>query len=187
MPNDATPILTDEQKREICKTLASGCDRETAAKYARTTWAEMHAAMHADGRFGADVRRAEAGVELRHMLRLEEASKKESNWRISAWWLERLAPDRYGPRGAGTVNPRELRKFIEQLGTVLYDEVHNQDDRDRLVKRLEWTSQTLELFLRDDLPPEGPTDDVDIIQFDFGTGTLAAVNGPPRGGGKEPA
>jgi hypothetical protein len=173
MPNS----LSRQQQDDICTALHVGCDRESAAKFARTTWAEVHAAMQADATFAARLRYEESLVELLHMTQLRKASEKEANWRISVWWLERLYPERYGPRGAGSIGPRELRKFMEQLGTVLIDEVHDVEDRERLVRRLEWMADTLELFLRDDVPPEeSATEEVD----DNGNDPFASRNGAPH-------
>lgn len=35
--------------------------------------------------------------EMKHLKQIELASE-EGNWRASAWWLEHVRPDRYGPR-----------------------------------------------------------------------------------------
>ena len=56
-----------------------------------------------DADFAAEVRRAEAPVELSHMRNVQNAAQDGKNWRASVWWLERRSPERFGPRGAGTV------------------------------------------------------------------------------------
>lgn len=185
MPNS----LTSRQQNEIRGAILLGCDRETAAKYAQTTWAELHIAMQADPGFAAQLRHDEAAVEIQHMKQLRLASEKEANWRISIWWLERLYPDRYGPRGAGEINPRQLKKFIEHLAAVLFDEVRNDEDRERLIKCFEVMANTLELFLRDDLPPDessGSESAGDFTSNDLGLGAdhSSSRNGAPRSDNK---
>jgi hypothetical protein len=149
--------LTDQQKEDVGMVVASGCDRETAAKYARTTWAAIHATMSEDRTFAARVRHLEARAELRHMLQIQKASEKEANWRTSVWWLEALAPERYGPRGTGIVNTKQLKLYLEHVATTLVVEIHNNEDRERLLAKLQHTAVMLDLFLRDESVPERPS------------------------------
>jgi hypothetical protein len=155
MTSEIPPIqLTDEQKKDICMVVGVGCDRETAAKYARTTWVALHEAMNLDREFATEVRYKEAVVELQHMYQLREASKKEANWRASVWWLEALAPERYGPRGTGLVNTRQLKIFLEHVSTTLVVEVHNDEDRERLLAALKHAAEKVDQLLRDESLPE---------------------------------
>jgi hypothetical protein len=179
--------LTDQQKNEICSVISVGCDRDTAAKYARTTWADLHAAMHADPSFAVRVRYEEAVTEIKHMTQIRIASKKEANWRISVWWLERLAPDRYGPRGSGEVNARQLKKFVEHVGATLINDVHHDEDRDRLLARLQSTADTLELFLRDDFQLNEPlVDDAATADADLAKHIVTSLADPTAGSDGKP-
>lgn len=172
--------LTSEQRNHIRHALCVGSDRETAAKFAHTTWAEVHAAMQADPAFAAEIRNVEACIEVSHLQQLREASKKPANWRISAWWLERLHPERYGARSVGTISSRELKKFIQHMAAVLVDEVQHKEDRERLVRRLEWMAHTLELFLRDEFPRDDPGEEFAIDdEADF-VDPFASRNGAPH-------
>lgn len=173
-----TNRLTTEQRNHINTALRVGGDRETAAKFAHTTWAKVHAAMQADPAFAAEVRNIEACVEVSHLQQLRKASETPANWRISAWWLERLHPERYGPRGAGTFNARELKKFVEQIAAVLVEEVQHKEDRERLVRRLERMTESLELFLRDDFSLVDLDDDFD--DEDDAVDPFASPNGAPH-------
>jgi hypothetical protein len=146
--------LTDEQKRDVCGVVAAGCDRETAAKYARTTCTAVRAAIDADPEFAAEVRFMEANIELHHMRNVRKAGENVTNWRTSAWWLERLAPERYGPRGTGLVNTKQLKLYIDHISATLVVDVHNDEDRKRLLAKLKHTAKTLELLLRDESTPE---------------------------------
>jgi hypothetical protein len=107
--------LTDEQKAQICGILSVGCDWHTAANFAGCSLADIRRETQHDRQFARSVRRAEAGTELGHMRIVQEASKDAKNWRASIWWLERHAPDRYGPRGAGVVTARQLKAYIGML------------------------------------------------------------------------
>jgi hypothetical protein len=178
--------LTDQQKNDICGVIGIGCDRDTAAKYAHTTWADLHAAMHSDPDFAARVRHEEAVIEIKHMTQIRIASKKEANWRISVWWLERLAPDQYGPRGSGDVSARQLKKFIEHVGATLVNDVHNDDDRKRLLTRLQSTADTLELFLRDDFQPdESLVDEPRLEVANLGVASVASLDDSAAGSDEE--
>lgn len=180
--------LTDQQKHEICGVIGIGCDRDTAAKYAHTTWAELHAAMRDDPAFAARIRHEEAVIEIKHMTQIRTASKKEANWRISVWWLERLAPDRYGPRGAGEVNSRQLKKFIEHIGNTLINDVRGEEDRTRLLARLQSTADTLELFLRDDFQAdELQIDDLATEHAELTVDSWALPGRPAAGADEESA
>src|SRR4051812_28378597 len=95
--------LTDAQKGQICGILSVGCDRETAANFAGCTTADIGRTMRDDPAFAAHVHRTEAGCEMGHMRTVQEAAKDAKNWRASVWWMERHAPERFGPRGAGVV------------------------------------------------------------------------------------
>jgi hypothetical protein len=143
-------ILTEIQKQDVCTVVGAGCDRETAAKYARTSSTTIRAAMEADAEFAAEVRYKEAAVELHHMLNIYHAGKTVANWRTSAWWLERLAPERYGPRGAGTVTTRQLKTYIEHISATLIVDVPDDEVRKQLLDKLKHTAKTLELLFRDE-------------------------------------
>jgi hypothetical protein len=108
--------------------------------------------MNADHKFAADVRFEEAVVELNHMVSVHKAAKKEANWRASVWWLEAMHPERYGPRGQ--VTSKQLKLYVEHIATTLVVEVHNDEDRERLLSKLHETATTLEQLLRDEFVPE---------------------------------
>jgi hypothetical protein len=110
--------------------------------------------MNADHKFAEEVRFQEAVFELNHMRSLTKAAEKEANWRISVWWLETMHPERYGPRGSGQVTVKQLKLYVEHIATTLVVEVHNDEDRERLLSKLHETAATLEQLLRDEFVPE---------------------------------
>jgi hypothetical protein len=123
MTNELIPVLTDEKKGQICGVLSAGCDRETAANFVGCRPADISRAMLRDSEFAAQVRRTEAGCELGHMRTVQEATKEAKNWRASVWWMERRAPDRFGPRGASQVTLRQLDEFLNVVADIVSDEI----------------------------------------------------------------
>jgi hypothetical protein len=92
-----------------------------------------------------------------------------------------LHPERYGARTAGTISSRELKKFINHMAAVLVGEVQHKEDRERLMRRLEWMAHTLELFLRDEFPQDDPGEEfeIDDDEADF-VDPFASRNGAPH-------
>jgi hypothetical protein len=128
--------LTDEQKGRICGVLSVGCDRETAANYVGCSTADIRRAMCQDPAFAAHVHRTEAGCELGHMRTVQEAAKEAKNWRASVWWMERHAPERFGPRGAGVVTVRQLDEFLNVLTDLVCEEIDCDDVQRRIIARM---------------------------------------------------
>jgi hypothetical protein len=104
--------------------------------------------MEHDSAFAASVLRAEAGIELGHMRTIQQAAKDVKNWRTSAWWLERRAPERFGPRGAGKVNLRQLKAFVGMLIDILCQEFQNEEQRHRILARFDETVTVLAEMIR---------------------------------------
>jgi hypothetical protein len=142
------PKLTDKQKGQICGILSVGCDRETAASYVGCTTADIGHAMREDLAFAAQVRRTEAGSELAHMRTVQEAAKEAKNWRASVWWMERHAPERFGPRGAGIVTIRQLDEFLNVLTELIREEIDCDDIQQRIHARMADTLRALEEIVR---------------------------------------
>jgi hypothetical protein len=150
METGTSSSFSDAQKREVCAILSVGCDRLAAAKFVGCSWAEIRAAMTADRRFAADVRRAEAGAELTHMRNVQNAARDDKHWRASVWWLERRSPERYGRREANAVTPRQVERVMELLAGAVSEEVHDAADRERLLDRLLRITESLQQMLYED-------------------------------------
>lgn len=152
--------LTDEQQSQICGVLSVGCDRQTAANIAGCSLADIRRAMKHDPQFAARVRRTEASVELSHMRTIQEAAKDPKNWRTSQWWLERHAPERFGPRSAGVVTARQLKAFIAILADVLNGGEQSPIDRSQIIDRLKSFSESVDQLLRDERMQEAESFDL---------------------------
>jgi len=128
--------LTDDQKREFCLIVLIGCDRETASNYLGCTLRQLQGALKRDPKFAKQLARAEATPEFIHMRNLHNAAKDEKHWRVSVWWLERCAPERYARRNPDAISAAQLRQIIKELADAIAGEVASQDDRQRLLTRL---------------------------------------------------
>ena len=156
--------LTDEQQAQICGVLSVGCDWHTAANFVGCSLADIRRSMRNDSRFAARVRRSEAGVELSHMRNIQEAAKDPKNWRTSVWWLERHAPERFGPRSAGVVTARQLKAFIAILADVLNGGEQSPIDRSQIIDRLKSFSESVDRLLRDERMQESESFDLVNLQ-----------------------
>jgi hypothetical protein len=148
------PTLTAEQKARICGVLSLGCDRKTAADLAGCSLAAIRGAIETDSAFAADIRRAEGGAELRHMRMVHQAADDVKNWRASVWWLERHAPERFGPRRAGEVTTRQLKAFTALIGEIVFDSCDDSDLRAKILAKLDLLSQSVEQLIRDEQSAE---------------------------------
>lgn len=128
--------LTAEQQGQILGILSVGCDRDTAAGFVGCTAVQIARAMQIDPAFGVVVRRTEAAAELTCMRTVQAAAKEVKTWRAAVWWLERRSPERFASRGAGTVTTRQLRAFLTIIGDLLNEEIHDPNDRQRVLARL---------------------------------------------------
>lgn len=128
--------LSAEQQGQVLGILSVGCDRETAAGFVGCTPADIALAIQSHPAFGAAVRRTEAAAELTCMRTIHEAAKDVKIWRAAVWWLERRSPERFASRGAGTVTTRQLRVFLTIIGDLLNEEIHDPEDRKRVLARL---------------------------------------------------
>lgn len=129
-------MLTETQQQEICRVVLKGCDRETACAYVDCTQPELRETLSEDQAFGRRLRRSEAEAEIRHMERIEQAAKDEKNWRVSVWWFERRSPERFARR-AGTITSHEVSQVIDQLEVLITEGIRDEEERPRLLDRLQ--------------------------------------------------
>jgi hypothetical protein len=142
--------LTDEQKGRICGVLSVGCDWTTAANLVGCSLSDIRRAVQLDIEFATSVRRSEAGAELSHMRTIQEAAKDAKNWRASVWWLERRAPDRFGPRRAGVVTARQLKAYIGILADVLAGQEQTGASRAEILGRLKTFAESVDQLLKNE-------------------------------------
>ncbi len=129
--------LSSEQKRDVCTIAAVGCDRHIAARYLGCRPEELKAEIEADAAFARDLAQAEARAELTHVRNVQQAAQDDKHWRASVWWLERRAPERYGRRDAGAMSAIQVERFVKQVAQIIAEDVRHEEDRDRLMLRLD--------------------------------------------------
>ncbi|QDT01279.1 hypothetical protein [Adhaeretor mobilis] len=128
--------LTPDQQEEVCRIALLGCDRETACLYVDCTQVELRDALNRDTAFRKRLRKAEANAEVSYMNTIHEAVKDSKNWRASVWWFERRNPERFA-RKAATVTARDLAAATAQFAAFVNEEIHDREDRERLLTRLD--------------------------------------------------
>lgn len=108
--------FTPDRVERILTALRAGNTRMAAAAYAgvhRDTLADWMARHSA---FSADVQKAEADAEVRHVANIAKAAQ-DGNWTASAWWLERRRHQDWGKVDRVEVNiRREAERLADELG-----------------------------------------------------------------------
>src|SRR5687768_6648382 len=90
------PVLDVTKQREVCAMLACGCSLRAAASYVGCAASTISRTARHDLVFANFIRRAYMRRELKLLEKIRNAG--ETQWRASAWLLERLYPHRYGPQ-----------------------------------------------------------------------------------------
>jgi hypothetical protein len=127
--------LDDAAKNVIVAIITVGATRQTAAKYVKCSPSTIRAAAEQDPRFHEQLRKAEAQLEVSHLKNIETAAKE--NWRASVWLLERMYPDKYGPRRGDGISPEKVAEFLQNVSAVILAEVPSDVSRERILAKLE--------------------------------------------------
>jgi|SRR5579883_163085 len=110
--------LTDAVQASICRDLAAGLPRESAARRARISLRTFHRWLgrgRDDGagvyhQFSEAVRKAEHDAVARNVALVQSAAADD--WRAAAWWLEHAYPDVWAIRRRDFL---ELRRLLKQF------------------------------------------------------------------------
>jgi hypothetical protein len=87
--------MEDEQRSELLKWLRNGMTLDIAARLSDLSPGDVAEQQHGDVELAEQIAKALAEGEAVHLARIAEAGR--SNWRASAWILERLYPEKYAP------------------------------------------------------------------------------------------
>ena len=141
------PVLTPEQQGRILGILSVGCDRETAVGCIGCSLEQFALAFETDAEFATSVVEHEARVELTHMKNIMDVATNKKDWRVSVWWLEQRAPERFNRRTPNTVTTRQLKVFLDQLAKDLVEDIRSAEDRERAIARLHRNHQVLDILV----------------------------------------
>ena len=108
VPNAGPPIAPDARV-QIVLLVAAGCDRATAASFVGISLQALERAIAADPALGRELDRAEASAEFAHVRCIRQAAQDPTNWRASAWWLERMRPHLYAKRDLKMLTKTDLK------------------------------------------------------------------------------
>ena len=129
-------MLNFEQRAQLCVYVGYGVDPEIAAKCLGVTWPELQEELRHNLDFAVELCQAEAKAEVNHVHNIQEAGKEKRHWRAAQWWLERRACERYGPRPASSITPRQFDDFFACIFDVISEEVASEEVRNRMLDRL---------------------------------------------------
>jgi hypothetical protein len=126
----------ENEKVTLRTMVAMGCDREMAAKAVGWSTNELREELRNDPQYAKALLRAEGQSEFQRMRVLHDATSDQKNWRAAIWWLERRAERRYGRRRSRNVTSDEIQEFINEFIELVFAEISNEHDRERLVSGL---------------------------------------------------
>ncbi len=136
-------ILDGYKRREILAILAAGGTRPMAAKYVGCTSKTIQNTAQRDPKFAEELRRRTHESEIGYLQNIRNAARDERHWRAAAWALERICPERYGPRRPHTVTVEQVKELLAQFAEIIVEEVPVAEFRKRILKRLDGLSSDL--------------------------------------------
>jgi transposase-like protein len=111
----ARPVkFTPERQQRVLEAITAGATRHAAALHAGVDDATLYRWLARSESFATLVARAEADVEIRHAANIAVAA--QTDWRASAWWLERRRSADYGQQARIELT---VRQTAERLGAEL--------------------------------------------------------------------
>jgi IS30 family transposase len=135
--------LDDTKRREICALISAGCGIEGAARYVGCAASTVRREGIRNPEFGDALRRAHLSAELAPLQLMREFARKY--WRAAAWLLERTNPQRFAKQNVRLLKPEQLGQYTEMIRDIIRVEVHDEDTRLRVARRLQkiakWAEQ----------------------------------------------
>ncbi len=142
-PPNKRPALDEIKKREVIAILSVGCTRQAAAEYVGCHVSTITRTAERDPQFQAKLRQAQSSHEILHVKSINSAAIEPRYWRAAAWALERMHPDRYGPRRPQVITVDQLELVLGQFAGALMEELPDEAARERLLARLDAMTQAL--------------------------------------------
>ncbi len=155
--------LDKYKKAQVCGVLSIGGSMLTAARAVGCHPSTIYATAKRDPEFAENLAESRAGHEVALLNQVHTAAKDLKYWRAAAWALERMYPERYRARAGDIVTLTTMRQFIEQLLSLIADEVGDTALFDRIVHRtnheLKMLSDRVEDAIESPTINEGSHDD----------------------------
>ncbi len=129
--------LDQPTQQQLCAILTVGCPLQTAAHYVDCTLADIQHTAKLNKSFAALLRQSQARTEFIHLKNIFTAADDTKNWRASTWLLERLYPDRYGPRKPAVITAEQITHLMHQFSEIIAEEVPVKKYRHRIHHRLD--------------------------------------------------
>lgn len=120
--NDYDP-LTTEQREQVLLIFSLGMSYEQAGDYAGCPPEAILAEESRDPKFDEQLRHCELRSEVKCLKSLHEALKDVKNWRVAAWLLERLYPERYAKRKPDLVHRSEITLALHSVSQIILTRV----------------------------------------------------------------
>jgi len=131
------PVLDEIKKAEILAVLATGCNRQSAANYVGCDLKTIYNTALRDPQFEEKLVNRETSSEIAHLVNLKNAGKETRFWRASAWFLERLLPDRYAARTPDTFTVEQFSRLVSAIAQMMVEEVPVDRYRKKMLARLD--------------------------------------------------
>jgi len=136
MLNTGRPrALNDFKRQNICMYVAFGCGLESAARFVGVSPITIRREARRNPEFRDQLRRAQQDCEIGPLNTIRTAA--HTNWRASAWYLERINPQQFGKKNVRYVTPEQLAAFAHQVVTAVLDDNLDEDARLRAMNKLE--------------------------------------------------
>ena len=134
-PEGRPRALNPAKRSEIIELISDGLGLEQAARLVQCSVRTIRREMKRDPEFGAEVRRSEKFAQINPLRALQRMI--HHNWRVAAWLLERLFPERFGRRPqANAFGARQARQLLNEVLQTVHAEVYDTAQRDRIDGRI---------------------------------------------------
>jgi hypothetical protein len=165
MSNRGRHLILDEEKRSlILNLLESGCGRATAACAVNCHPNTIVNTAKRDPEFADCLALAERKAEIAHLENVNAAGSNPQHWRASAWFLERVIPEKYGKTNRAAVSQSDMAKLVTEVANIIVQEIPVALYRKQVLKRFDALLKQTRL-LRISLP--NPNYDLPVLEPPF--------------------
>lgn len=125
-------FFDERTRKSLIAMLSLGMSRRAAADSLGCHVATIYNEAARDRKFYDALLEAEAGFEIRHRKRIEDASKEIAYWRASAWAISQ----RQKSCATRAATREEIDRILAEFAKVLANEVPDKRARNRMLNKL---------------------------------------------------